>query len=42
MKAVLQRVKHASVVVDGEVVGRAPVRMSVLPQQIKVVMKDPH
>ena len=27
--------------VDGEVVGRAPVRMSVLPQQIKVIMKDP-
>ncbi len=27
--------------VDGEVVGRAPVRMTVLPQQINVVMKDP-
>lgn len=28
--------------VDGEVVGRAPVRMTVLPQQINVIMKDPH
>ena len=27
--------------VDGEVVGRAPVRMTVLPQQINVIMKDP-
>lgn len=27
--------------VDGEVVGRAPARMEVLPEQIKVIMKDP-
>lgn len=27
--------------VDGEVAGRAPVRMTVLPDQIKVIMKDP-
>ena len=27
--------------VDGEVIGRAPVRMEVLPEQINVVMKDP-
>ncbi len=27
--------------VDGEVVGRAPVRMSVLSQQMNVIMKDP-
>ena len=27
--------------VDGEVIGRAPVSMTVLPQQINVIMKDP-
>ncbi len=28
--------------VDGEVVGRAPVRLTVLPEQIKVIMPDRH
>lgn len=28
--------------VDGEVVGRAPVRMEVMPDQINVIMRDPH
>lgn len=27
--------------VDGEVIGRAPVKMTVLPEQINVIMKDP-